>query len=39
MEDLGCTIRDYSVDEYNAFVLNEGKAWAEYVRISKLTPQ
>ena len=39
MEDLGFTLRDYSVEQYNEFVLNEGKAWAEYVRISKLTPQ
>lgn len=39
LEELGFTIRDYDVAQYNAFVLAEGKAWAEYVKIAKLTPQ
>lgn len=39
LEDLGFTIRDYDVAQYNAFVAAEGKAWAEYVKIAKLTPQ
>lgn len=39
LEELGFTLRDYTVEQYDAFVLAEGKAWAEYVKIAKLTPQ
>ncbi len=39
MENLGFTLRDYPVEDYKPFVVNEGKAWAEYIRISKLTPR
>lgn len=39
LQDLGFTLRDYSVEDYKAFLLGEGKAWAEYIKIAKLTPQ
>ncbi len=39
LEELGFTIRDYDVAQFNDFVRGEGKAWAEYVKIAGLTPQ
>ncbi len=39
LQELGFTIRDYTVDQCTEFVLSEGKAWQEYVKIAKLTPQ
>lgn len=39
LEELGFTLRDYSLAQYNDFVLAEGRAWSEYVKIAKLTPQ
>lgn len=39
LQELGFTLRDYSVDDYKVFLQGEATAWAEYIRIAKLTPQ
>ena len=39
LESPGFTLRDYSAKDYLPLVVNEGKAWAEYIRIPKLTPR
>ena len=39
LEEMGFTIRDYDVAQFNDFVRAEGKAWVEYVKIAGLTPQ
>ena len=39
MEALGLTARDYSSDEYRAFLVREIENWAGYVKVAKIEPQ
>jgi tripartite-type tricarboxylate transporter receptor subunit TctC len=39
MESLGVTPRDYSPDEYRAFVIKEIANWAAYTKAAKIEPQ